>query len=158
MELLSELKLTPTIWLAIGFVLMGLEVLIPGFILFWFGIGAILTSFFAWFGIITNSQWQWIFFFLSSLFLLTLWFTVLKKVFKKETEDEYRDPTLVTLRGKVSKIIKPGIPGEVELYELYHGIKTWKADSDVEIQEDEEIIVEEASGIKLKVKKYTNNI
>ena len=38
----------PWFWLAVGFVLLLLELMAPGTILLWFGIGGILTAGFAW--------------------------------------------------------------------------------------------------------------
>jgi membrane protein implicated in regulation of membrane protease activity len=69
--------------------------------------------------------------------------------------DKYRDVSLTGIKGKVVKKIEPGIPGKVELYSAYHGIKEWSAEADAELNENEEIQVLEADGIKLIVKKNT---
>jgi membrane protein implicated in regulation of membrane protease activity len=78
---------------------------------------------------------------------------VLKKKFQSGTDDDQRDPTLFNLRGRCIARIEPGKPGEVELYEVYHGLTKWKAESSVVIDTNDEIQVLEASGIKLIVKK-----
>ncbi len=142
------------IWFAIGLVIMALEIIMPGFIVFWFGAGGVLTALFVYIGIIPvdNGNAQWIFFFLSSLAFLGLWQVFLKKRFQSSVIDSSRDATLQNQRGKATSKIQPGIPGEVELYTVFHGIKTWKAESDEIIESGDEVVVVDANGIKLLVK------
>lgn len=146
--------MTPVIWLAVGAVLVAIEMLMPGFIVFWFGLAAFITAFVVFLGIIETLEYQYLFFFISSAVFLMLWFGVLKKHFKKENNDDERDPTLANLRGRCTIAIDgAGKPGEVELYEPYHGITKWKAESSELINVGDEIFVLEASGIKLIIKK-----
>ena len=145
--------MTPIMWLALGLFLLALEAISPGFLIFWFGLSGIITALFSFTGIIQNEIYLWILFFGSSLTFLMLWFGVLKKHFNPK-KDEERDPTLINLKGKCTVHIEKGRPGEVELYESYHGLTKWKAESSETILEGEEIQVVEASGIKLIVKKY----
>jgi membrane protein implicated in regulation of membrane protease activity len=144
--------MTPVMWLALGVILIALEIIAPGFIIFWFGLSGIITALFSYTGIIQNEIYLWILFFGSSVTFLTIWFTLLKKYFNPKEEEE-RDPTLIHLKGKCSVNIEKGRPGEVELYESFHGLTKWKAESSETISEGEEIQVVEASGIKLIVKK-----
>lgn len=145
--------MTPLIWLAIGLILMAVEIVAPGFIIFWFGLGAALTALLTFTGIIESDAYQWLIFFTSSVIFLILWFGFLKKRFRPETDDDQRDPTLFLLRGRCISRIEPGKPGEVELYETYHGLTRWRAESAGVIEVNDEIQVLEASGIKLIVKK-----
>ncbi len=148
------MALSPIVWLAIGVILMALEIIMPGFIIFWFGAGGLLTSIFIYIGIISplNEELQWIFFFLSSLAFLGLWQVFFKKRFQSSVVDSSRDATLQNVRGRVTSRITPGIPGEVELYTVYHGIKKWQAESAEIIEAGDEVIVTDANGIKLIVK------
>lgn len=145
--------MTPLTWLAVGVILMAVEIVAPGFIIFWFGLGAALTAFLSFTGIIESEPVQWLIFFASSILFLALWFGVLKKRLHPASDDDQRDPTLFNLRGKCIARIEPGKPGEVELYESYHGLTKWKAESTGVIEINDEIQVLEASGIKLIVKK-----
>lgn len=145
--------MTPLTWLAIGVILMAVEIVAPGFIIFWFGLGAALTALLSFTGIVESDMIQWLIFFTSSILFLALWFGVLKKKFQSGTDDDQRDPTLFNLRGRCIARIEPGKPGEVELYETYHGLTRWKAESQGIIEINDEIQVLEASGIKLIVKK-----
>ncbi len=145
---------TPLVWLASGIIIMASEIFVPGFIVFWFGVGGILTALFIFIGIIpeNSAEWQWIFFFSSSLVLLGFWQIFLKKKFRGDVVDASRDATLLNLKGKVTARIVPGIPGEIELYSMYHGIKKWQAESGETIEIGEEVVVADADGIKLIVK------
>ncbi|HOP63997.1 MAG TPA: NfeD family protein [Spirochaetota bacterium] len=145
--------MTPLMWLALGAVLMALEIVAPGFIIFWFGLGAALTALLSFTGVVESEMIQWLVFFSSSILFLGLWFGFLRKKFRPGSDDDQRDPTLYHLRGKCMSRIEPGKPGEVELYEHYHGITRWKAESSEVIELNDEIQVLEASGIKLIVKK-----
>ncbi|TFH43599.1 MAG: NfeD family protein [Chrysiogenales bacterium] len=144
----------PLVWLASGIIIMACEIFVPGFIVFWFGAGGILTALFIFIGIIpeNSAEWQWVFFFSSSFVLLGVWQLFLKNKFQSDVVDISRDATLLNLKGKATMKIVPGIPGEVELYSVYHGIKKWQAESEEIIEAGEEVMVADAKGIKLIVK------
>jgi len=144
--------MTPFLWLALGVILMAVEILAPGFIVFWFGLGGVFTALLVFLEIIKAEEMQWLFFFSSSLLFIFLWFGYFrKKYFNSEIAD--RDPTLTELRGVCIEKIEPKKPGTVELFESYHGLRNWKAESLEVILPEEEIQVVEARGIRLIVKK-----
>jgi membrane protein implicated in regulation of membrane protease activity len=68
--------MTPLTWLAIGVILMAVEIVAPGFIIFWFGLGAALTALLSFTGIVESDMIQWLIFFTSSILFLELWFGV----------------------------------------------------------------------------------
>ncbi len=102
---------SPLTWLAIGIIIMACEIIFPGFIIFWFGVGGVITAIFVFTGIIGrySSETQWLFFFLSSFAFLGLWLGVLKKRFRRPGDDSSRDATLGNLEGRVTRRIVPGI-------------------------------------------------
>ncbi|TAL33751.1 MAG: NfeD family protein [Spirochaetes bacterium] len=146
------MQLAPLTWAALGIILMALEIIVPGFVIFWFGAGALITALLVFLGLFTQAEWQWLCFMVSSLAFLALWHLELKKHFKSQTDNDFRDPTLTGLAGRVTKPISPSIPGEVELYDNFHGLKKWVAESSGRLDAGQEIIVVEARGIKLVVK------
>lgn len=148
------MALSPLLWLAVGIIIMAMEIIVPGFVIFWFGLGGVLTALCVYIGLLGSADAQWIFFFISSLFFLGLWFGFFRKKFSRGGADDSRDPTLVMLRGVCTKSIKPGIPGEVDLFDKYMGLKTWQAESAEDIREGTEVTVIEARGIKLVVKTH----
>ncbi|MGC8765037.1 MAG: NfeD family protein [Brevinematia bacterium] len=139
------------LWFAVGAILIALEIVVPGFVIFWFGAGAVITSILVIFKFIPKLEYQFLVFFLSSFSLMLVWFLWLKKFFVKP--EDLIDPEIKNLKGVVKKKIKPGKPGKVELYDNYHGIKIWKAYSDEELEEGEEVKISGAEGISLFVKK-----
>lgn len=146
---------SPFIWLAIGLVFLSLEIVVPGFVVFWLGVGGVITSVGVFLGVIPagSAEAQWLVFLLSSLSLLLGWHFYFKKYFGNQVVDDARDPSVSGLRGRVVKAIAPGIPGEVELYSNYHGIRRWQAEADEALYEDDEVDVLEARGIRLYVKR-----
>mgnify|MGYP000324321681 CR=1 FL=1 len=140
--------MSPLIWLAIGIVIMALEAIVPGFILFWFGVAGVVTGLVTWLGLVPALEWQILIFFLFSAVLLILWFAFFARRF---THTSPRDVTIIGYRGKVIRAVKPMQVGEVELYDSLNGLKRWKAVADVPLEVDTEIEVIETSGIKLKV-------
>ena len=142
----------PFIWLAAGLIICGLEILVTGFVVFWFGVGGVLTALFTCIGVLPAFEIQIIFFFASSLLFLFSWFFFFKKMFKSHSRDDARDPTLDGLKGVVIERIEPGKPGRIRLHKSYHSIYEWKAESGEAIEEGREIIVTEARGISLTVK------
>ncbi len=140
-------------WLSVGLILMGLEIIVPGFVLFWFGLGAVISACSVLIFQGLHPEAQWLIFLTASLAFLSVWHLLLKKRFWKNEADDTRDPTLTGLRGRVIERIMPGIPGRVELYDSFHGIKVWQSESETDIAVGEEVIVREARGIKLIVEK-----
>jgi len=147
------MMLSPVAWLAVGIVLMAVEIIMPGFIIFWFGIGAVITAALVYVGLLQSEISQWFCFFISSGAFLALWFGYLKDKVKVKTADDALDVTLAGKKGKCIQDIIPPQIGEVELYEPFHGVKVWKAQSKEIIHKDEQVVVEGADGIKLIVKK-----
>jgi len=148
----SFMNYIPFVWLAAGLIICGLEVMVTGFIVFWFGVGELLTAFFSLIGVLPTFESQVIFFFLSSFAFLLLWFFVFKKLFKKNSLDDARDPTLEGLKGVAVERIEPGKPGRIKLHKSYHSITEWKAESGDIIEPGTEVIVTEARGISMTVK------
>lgn len=148
------MELSPSVWLTIGIILMAVEILLPGFIIFWFGIGALITAVLVYSGLVESYTWQWFCFFISSGAFLGLWFGYLKDKVKVKTADATPDVTLTGKKGKCTQDIIPPQIGEVELYEPFHGVKIWKAQSNEHIVKGEQIVVAGADGIKLIVKKH----
>lgn len=140
-------------WLAIGIVLMAVEIIMPGFVIFWFGIGAVMTAALVHIRLLQSEISQWFCFFISSAAFLAFWFGYLKDRIKVKTADDALDVTLAGKKGKCIKDIIPPQIGDVKLYESFHGINVWKAQSNEVIHKDEQIVVEGADGIKLLVKK-----
>jgi len=143
------------IWILAGVLIAFTELLFPAMVSIWSGLAAVIVGLMVCFGLISpeSYKWQFLWFFSLTIFLLLFWFFYLKRRFSSYANDT-RDSSLLNLKGVALTKIEKGKPGEVELYQHYHGIKKWKADSDVTIEPGDIIEVFEASGIKLRVKKF----
>lgn len=142
-----------TVLFAAGLILGACEIIVPGFVIFWFGIGAVITGLTTLSGITTSYLSQSVLFALSSAVFLVVWFRFLKRKFPKLSNDASRDPLLSGIEGIVTKKVLPGKPGEIDLYANFHGITHWKAEASEEIESGEEIVVVEAKGITLLIKR-----
>jgi len=142
----------PVTWIAIGLGLMGLEAIVPGFVIFWFGAGAMLVALLTALGVYADQAWQWASFFLSSLVFLGIWHAILRPRFGRKTVDETRDPTVSGQTGSVVREIRPGVPGEVELSVPLYGIRRWQAMSDGILAEGTRVTVIQAEGVRLSVR------
>jgi membrane protein implicated in regulation of membrane protease activity len=136
------------IWFIFGLVLFFLELLVPGFVIFFFGVGAWITALLC---LIANPgiNMQFIVFGITSvLSLLALRKMLQKKFFYSKdnlsegVEDEFtgREALAVTDIG-------PGKKGRVE----FKGT-TWQAESDSVISEGQTVIIVEKENVKLIVK------
>ncbi len=77
-----------TLWLIIGIVFMIMEMFLPGFVIGFFGIGAVITCLTSLIGLTPNFTSQMITFSVLSVLLLILFHKVIKKkIIKKDSDD-----------------------------------------------------------------------
>jgi membrane protein implicated in regulation of membrane protease activity len=147
--------LTPQlVWFAIGVILILLEFMVPGVILVFFGIGAILTAALSWFGILPGPTWQLIFFCVSSLGLLFGLRKYFSKFFKGDVagEDGYSESReYAGEKARVTTAISPNSPdGRIQ----FEGTE-WKAVSSRYIPEGEIVEIVEKKNITFTVKQVS---
>jgi membrane protein implicated in regulation of membrane protease activity len=144
--------LTPQLlWFSIGVILILLEFIVPGVILVFFGIGAVLTAALTWLGILPGSTLQLIFFCVCSIGLLF----VLRKYFSQffkgdvDVEENYSKSQEYTgQRARVTTAISPDSPdGRIQ----FEGTE-WKALSHRYIPEGEIVEIVEKKNITFTVK------
>ena len=135
-------------WFLIGLVLFLLELVIPGFFIFFFGLGAWVTALVCLIGE-PGTNLQIIIFAVSSvLSLIALRRIIQKKFFynkgnlSEEVEDEFTGKEALTITD-----IGPDKKGKVE----FKGT-TWKAESKSEIKEGQTVIIIEKENFTLIVK------
>ena len=147
MDNMNEILNSTLVWVFIGFFFFALEFAVPGFILFFFGIGAWVVAILSYFVDISINT-QILIFIASSLVSVLLFRNWLRRkvgstgVNFQQLEDEYI--------GKVAKaetIIGPGNRGKVE----FKGA-SWEANSEDNILAGENVIITETRSIILTVK------
>ena len=142
-------------WLIIGVMLFLLEMAVPGFILFFFGLGAFVTALVSWLTPIAIA-WQLALFIASSLFSLWALRDMIQRKFiaphaEDEEDEEEDEDVLVPMSGEkgvVSITIAPPAEGQVKYAGTF-----WRATADEEIEEGEIIAVVRRKGIVVHVEK-----
>ncbi len=135
------------IWFLIGFVLFLLELVLPGFVIFFFGVGAWITALLC---LVANPgiNLQVIVFAVTSVLALAALRKMLQQRFlfardnlSESVEDEFSGKEAVA----VTDII-PGKKGKVD----FKGT-TWNAEADSEIAEGQTVIIKNKENFKLFV-------
>ncbi len=146
---LNEIFMNPTvIWFLVGLVLVLLEIVIPGFVLFFFGLGAWITSL----SLVLfepSINIQLVIFFISSIVLLVLLRRQLKSSFFKERDgkDEFEAEEFIGRTAEVLADIPLNKSGQVE----FNGT-IWTAKSRVALKAGELVEIEKKESICLIVK------
>lgn len=133
-------------WALVGIGLMLLEFMMPGLILFFFGIGALFTALLLAFMPLSLTLQLSIFLVasLGSLFALRRY---VKQVFSGRKADGEMSEGLAGAEGEVTQAIAPSHPGKIKL----NGVD-WKAESDEELGPGTIVEVVAQKSLKLKVK------
>ena len=139
-------------WLIIGVMLFFLELALPGFILFFFAVGALLTALAAWLTPISIA-WQLAIFIVASLgSLFGLRDIIQKNFFDKPVagEEDTEDSVLAVPgdKGVVSMTIAPPAEGRIKFSGTF-----WRATADETIEEGEIIAVVRQKGLVIHVEK-----
>ena len=138
------------IWFIVGLVLLLAEFGAPGFVMFFFGIGAWVVALVC-FAADIGLEIQLFVFLISSVFSLLLLRRRLSSLFFgtkagfKNLEDNVDD--YLGVKVKVVKEIQPNVKGKVEL----HGTN-WEAEADEVIPEGAVVVIVEMNNLTFKVK------
>lgn len=127
LTLVTDLLAAPWFWLAIGCVLLVIEMLMPGTMMLWFGVGALLTALLAW---LIPGDLPWVnllLFGLSSLLGLILGRNVWKRFLSSSEDTDLNDrgASMVGQVVVVHRAIRAGASGSVRV-----GDTVWRARSD----------------------------
>jgi len=143
-DILSKPEL---IWFIIGLIFLVLELILPGFVVFFFGLGAWVTSLVC---LISDpgTNLQMLIFAVTSIITLVAFRRILKKKFfnsndlnSKSVDDEFTGGKAVALTS-----FSKGSKGKVE----YKGT-TWTANSEKDISAGETVIIISRENINLNV-------
>jgi membrane protein implicated in regulation of membrane protease activity len=150
METLKEFLKPELIWFIIGLVLLIAEFVMPGLIIFFFGIGACVVALVCLLTDISLNT-QLLIFILSSILSLLCLRRWLKGIFmgyivsKQDITENIEE--FIGKRAVVKEKITPQVPGKVE----FHGTN-WTAEADEEIAAETPVKIVGKDNITLKVK------
>ncbi len=151
-----EVNFGPLVWFIAGIIFFLAELAIPGFVIFFFGVGAWITGIVTLFGV-RDINIQLAVFLGSSLISLILFRKEGKKIFegKVKTLENADDEILESFKGKRAKVVQEIIPGSIPGKVEFRGT-LWNAISDEKIEKDEVVEIIERDNITLKVKTIDN--
>ena len=151
MENFKDLLTPEFIWCILGIIMLLAEFIMPGFVMFFFGVGALFVALLC---LITDSlsiNAQLIIFLISSiLFLIILrkWFkAVFKGVFNSKDKMPMNKDSYIGETAHVTEKITPCEKGRIE----FHG-SMWYAESDMEIAKGAPVVIIEQNNLTFKVK------
>jgi len=136
-------------WVIIGVVLMICEFVVPGLVLFFFGVGALFTAIIAFF-FSPSLTIQLLTFLIASLVSLFTLRRLLKNIFMGHitaVNSDVLEEGFVGAEGVVLEQITPTSPGKV----MINGTR-WKAESVETIEPDQSIVVVEQKSLTVVVK------
>lgn len=135
------------IWLYVGAFLMLAELASPGFVIFFFGLGAVTVAGTKWLVPGLSLSWQLALFSIFSVFYLIVLRKWVKNVFLGDTAETQKIASEYVGRiGKVVEDIRPEVPGRIML-----GDAEWSASSAVEIAPDSMVKVVAQDNLTLVV-------
>lgn len=146
---MPDLPVSPVlIWFIIGIVFYALELAMPGFIVFFFGIGAWCVALTVWLFDLTLAL-QLIFFIAASLFSLIALRSYVKNLFSGDASEgtDNADFSASTATGVVTETINPPAEGKIK----YSGT-FWRAAAEEEIERGTIVEVIEQQDLLVKVK------
>ena len=116
-------------WLILGLILIIAEIFVPGVIIVFFGIGALIVSLTTWLKVTPDIYVQIILFSASSLLLLILFRKFLYKIIYKKKSTGKDQSDIVLEIGKIVPVVELIEPGEVGGKVKYQGT-LWAAKAD----------------------------
>lgn len=116
------------IWFLAGIILILLEFMVPGVLLVFFGVGALLTALLVWLGVTGGALGQLVFFSVSSLALLFGLRRFAAGFFRGDTSGESDSE----YEGKTARAVTAIEPGSIDGRVFFEGTD-WKAESSVSI-------------------------
>ncbi|MDP1677416.1 MAG: NfeD family protein [Bacteroidota bacterium] len=138
------------LWFLFGLVVMLGEIVTPGFVLIFFGIGAWIISLLLWLGVPISFTSQLFIFLITSVLLLVVFRRFGNKYFKGKVSKPDVAGSIDDIKGEKAialSDIQPTIGGKVE----FHGT-LWNAEADVAITKGASVEVLERNNLILKVK------
>ena len=140
------------LWFIVGLVLIVAELMMPGFIIFFFGIGAWVTALCVGTGVISSFNLQLLTFLVSSGISLALFRKQGKKYFEGKVSGKLEPgQDLEDIRGQRAVVIAPIQPNAIGGKVEYHGT-VWQASSTVAIENGAQVEITERKNLVLHVK------
>lgn len=134
----------PVVWIVAGLVLAALEMIVPGFVIIWFGVAAVVTGLISFF--VHNGYVQFVSFLSLSGLMVFLAQWIGRKITRPEPVPVGAN-RLADAEGVVTQDIQPGAPGRVKVVG-----EEWRAESEFVLAAGARVRVVRVEGTRLIVK------
>ena len=139
------------IWLYIGAFLMLAEIVSPGFVIFFFGLGAATVAVCKWAFPSMTLAWQLAIFSVASIVYLLVLRRYMKRIFMGDTAESLGlSSEYVGRLGKVVETIRPNVPGRILL-----GDAEWAAAAGEQIDAGAEVKVVAQDNLTMRVERVS---
>lgn len=139
-------------WLIFGMILMAIEIFIPSFTIFWFGLGALIVGILLFITQLSFSI-QILLWILFSSFFAFLWFKYLKKLLPDRTKAGVAKEAIIGETGQVIKVPIEKQHGLVRFTTPILGDDEWEFICNSEVTLGDRVFIKEISGNTLIVEK-----
>lgn len=140
-------------WIMAGLGLMMAELVLPTFVVFWFGLGAVIVGLLLWLMPSLNFAAQMLIWSIASCAMVVLWFRLFKPHLHKTRVGMSDDATLIGEVGLMLRDVDQFQRGEVRFQKPLIGSERWGCIADEAIAAGERVRVVSVEGTLVKVKK-----
>lgn len=140
------------IWIILGIVFIFFEFFIPGLVIAFFGVGALITALTTWMKLTTSLTSQLLVFMISSLLFLVFLRKYVKSTFLGKTKESESERNFNIEIGKIVPVVEFIQPGEVGGKVRYMGT-TWSATASEPIAPGDSVEIIGNDGLTLIVEK-----
>jgi len=140
------------VWSVLGLIFIFIEFFIPGLVIVFFGVGALITAVATWSGLTPSLPLQLLIFIVSSVLFLVLLRKYVKRTFLGKTLGEEDGRNFNIEIGKIVPVIESIQPGKVGGKVRYQGTN-WSARAPERIEPGESVKITGCENITLMVEK-----
>jgi inner membrane protein len=148
-----ELKLLFWHWLALGMLLLLVEIFIPTFTIFWFGLGCFIVALLLWLMPDMSLNWQLLIWIVASCIFAFLWFKYFKPLMVDKTKAGISREAIMGESGQVIKAAKNNQHGVVRFTTPVLGDDEWPFICDTDAAVGDRVFIKDISGNTLVVEK-----
>ena len=144
-------------WLVFGMILMLLELAVPSFTIFWFGLGALVVGVLLMLAPGISLTLQILIWIVASSAFVVFWFKVLKPRMTDRTNAGISREAVLGETGMVTRVPEGDCRGEIRFAVPILGSDTWPFLCVDEVTVGERVMVHDVSGNTMMVKKVTGS-
>lgn len=140
-------------WLVFGMILVLLELVLPSFTIFWFGLGALVVGLLLLVAPGLSLTWQVLVWVVASVAFTAFWFRVLKPRMTDRTKAGIAREAVLGETGMVTRLPEGGRRGEMRFAVPLLGSDTWAFLCDEAVAVGDRVAVQDIAGNTMMVKK-----